>query len=232
MLASLLISVLLLYLYRRRSDRGTGASSSCSPCSCWQWAPVICSTGSGCKGVPTPGSGRGRSSVAAIAVATGAYLLRVCRCAARAERSAAGADQPPPEAKVGERRRAQADLQTLAEVLEQRAQNRTAALEEANPSWSSRSQNASAPKALRSARIRCASPWKRRAWACGSGSSQQRGALVERAAALFGMALQQFDGSADTVMRMVHRTTASACGPWWTIASRAGARTSSPSTGW
>lgn len=206
-LASLVISVLLLYLYRRRSDlryRGVfllfalfvlavGASHLLY----WRW---LQGGGAWLPGVVDLG-------VAAIAVVTGAYLLRVLPAALRVP-SEAELEQINHrlEAEVGERRRAQADLQTLAEVLEQRVQNRTAALEEANRELQQQiAERQRTESALRASQdqLRVALDAARMGvweWELPSGEVR----WSERAAALFGMALQQFDGSADTVMRMVH----------------------------
>ncbi len=207
-LASLVISVLLLYLYRRRSDlryRGVfllfalfvlavGASHLLY----WVWLQ-----GGGNAWL----SGIVDLGMAVIAVATGAYLLRVLPAELRVP-SEAELEQINRrlEAEVTERRRAQADLQTLAEVLEQRAQNRTAALEEANRELEQQiAERQRTESALRSSQdqLRVALDAARMGvWEWELPSNEVR--WSERAAALFGMALHQFDGSADTVMRMVH----------------------------
>jgi diguanylate cyclase (GGDEF)-like protein/PAS domain S-box-containing protein len=205
--ASVGIAVLLLYLYRRRPDlryRGIfllfslfvlAASASRLLYRLWlqggsAWLPGLVDLG-----------------VAAIALATGAYLLRILPAALRVP-SEADLEQINRrlEAEVEERRRAQADLQTLAEVLEHRVQDRTAALEEANRELQQqiaerkrtegalRASQEQLRVALEAARM---GVWE---WELPSGEVR----WSERAAALFGMALQQFDGSADTVMRMVH----------------------------
>ena len=97
-------------------------------------------------------------------------------------------------------------MQTLAEVLEQRAQNRTAALEEANRELEQQiAERQRTESALRSSQdqLRVALDAARMGvWEWELPSNEVR--WSERAAALFGMALHQFDGSADTVMRMVH----------------------------
>ena len=145
--------------------------------------------------------------LAAIAVATGVYLLRVLPVALRVP-SEAQLEQINRrlEAEVEERRRAQADLQTLAEVLEQRVQNRTAAMEQANRELQQQiAERLRTESALRASQdqLRVALEAARMGvweWELPSGEVR----WSERAAALFGLALQQFDGSADTVMRMVH----------------------------
>ena len=207
MLASLAISVLLLYLYRRRSDlryRGIfllfalfvlAAGASHLLYRVWlaggsAWLPGVVDLG-----------------VAAIAVATGAYLLRVLPAALRVPSEAELAQiNRRLEAEVSERRRAQDDLQTLAQVLEQRVQDRTAALETANSALQQQiAERQRTESALRASQdqLRVALDAARMGvweWELPSGEVR----WSERAAALFGMALQQFDGSADTVMRMVH----------------------------
>ena len=205
--ASLAISVLLIYLYRRRADlryRGIfllfalfvlGAAGSHLLYRLWLeggsgWPPGAVDFG-----------------VAAIAVATGAYLLRVLPAALRVPSEAQLEEiNRRLGAEVEERRRAQADLQTLAEVLEQRVQSRTAAMEQANRELQQQiAERLRTESALRTSQeqLRLALEAARMGvweWELPSGEVR----WSERAAALFGLALQHFDGSADTVMRMVH----------------------------
>jgi diguanylate cyclase (GGDEF)-like protein/PAS domain S-box-containing protein len=204
-LASLVISVLLLYLYRRRTDlrfRGIFLlfalfvlSAGASHLLYWVglkrlWIQGLVDLG-----------------VAAIAVVTGTYLLRVLPAALRVP-SEAELEQINRrlEAEVGERRRAQRDLQVLAEVLERRVQDRTAALEAANRELQQQvAERQRTESALRASQdqLRVALDAARMGvweWELPSGEVR----WSERAAALFGLALHQFDGSADTVMRMVH----------------------------
>ena len=206
-LASIVISVLLLYLYRRRGDlryRGIfllfslfvlSAGASHLLYRIWlhggsPWLPGMVDLG-----------------VAAIALLTGGYLLRVLPAALRVPSEAALEQiNCRLEAEVGERRRAQADLQALAEVLERRVQERTSALEAANGELQQQiAERQRTETALRASQdqLRLALDAARMGvweWEIPSGEVR----WSERAAALFGLALQQFDGSYDTVMRMVH----------------------------
>jgi diguanylate cyclase (GGDEF)-like protein/PAS domain S-box-containing protein len=207
MLASVLIAGLLLYLYLRRPDLrlrrlfalfalfilGTGASHL----SYWAWSL------GGSQWLP----GTIDVVAAAIAVLTAGYLLRgmpqVLRMPGEAMLEQANLRL---ETEVAERRRAQADLQALAEVLERRVQDRTAALETANGELleqvaerqrteiALRASQDQLRVALEAARM---GVWE---WELPSGEVR----WSERAAALFGLALRQFDGSLDTVMRMIH----------------------------
>ncbi len=206
-LASAVMSVLLLYLYRRRTDlryRGIfllfslfvlAAGASHLLYRFWlpggsSWLPGLVDLG-----------------VAALALVTGGYLVRVLPAALRVP-SEAELEQINRrlESEVSERRQAQADLQMLAEVLERRVQERTAALEEANSELQRQiEERQRTESALRASReqLRVALDAARMGvweWELPSGEVR----WSERAAALFGLALQQFDGSADTVMRMVH----------------------------
>jgi diguanylate cyclase (GGDEF)-like protein/PAS domain S-box-containing protein len=206
-LASLLIAGLLLYLYRRRPDlrlRRLFAlfalfilASAASHLAYW-----VRPLGGGLWVL-----GSLDAVVAAIAALTAGYLLRGMPQALRMPGEAMLEEANLRlEAEVAERRRAQADLQALADVLEHRIRDRTAAVEAANRELQGhiaerqrtevalRASQDQLRLALEAARM---GVWE---WELPSGEVR----WSERAAALFGLALQQFDGSYDTVMRMVH----------------------------
>jgi len=206
-LASLLIAGLLVYLYQRRPDlrlRRLFAlfalfilASAASHLAYW-----VRPLGGGLWVL-----GSLDAVVAAIAALTAGYLLRGMPQALRMPGEAMLEEANLRlEAEVAERRRAQADLQALADVLEHRIQDRTAAVEAANRELQEhiaerqrtevalRASQDQLRLALEAARM---GVWE---WELPSGEVR----WSERAAALFGLALQQFDGSYDTVMRMVH----------------------------
>jgi PAS domain-containing protein len=197
-LASLLIAGLLVYLYQRRPDlrlRRLFAlfalfilASAASHLVYW-----VRPLGGGLWVL-----GSLDAVVAAIAALTAGYLLRGMPQALRMPGEAMLEEANLRlEAEVAERCRAQADLQALADVLEHRIQDRTAALEAANRELQEhiaerqrtevalRASQDQLRLALEAARM---GVWE---WELPSGEVR----WSERAAALFGLALQQFDGS-------------------------------------
>jgi len=207
MLASLLIAVLLLYLFRRRPDLrlrrlfalfalfflGAGASHL----TYWAWSFGGSQWLLGALDI----------GVAAIALVTAGSLLRgmpqALRMPGEAMLEQANARLA---AEVAERRRAEAELVQANQLLEQRVRERTSELEVTNDELEREiGERRRAETALRSSQDQlhvALESARMGAWEW----DIPRGAVrwSERVASLFGLALDQFDGTLQSAMRLVH----------------------------
>jgi len=205
--ASLAIAGLLLYLFRKRADLpfrwiflffalfilATAATQSLH----WVWP------GDDARWLP----GLIEVSVAAFALLIAGYSVRIMPQVLRVPSEATLAEvNRRLEIEVVERRHAQTQLKALADELEQRVQDRTLALEAANRELQQQvAERVRAATALRASQeqLRLAleaahmGVWE---WDIPGNALH----WSERVAALFGLALEQFDGSYDSMMRMVH----------------------------